>query len=593
MSLQVAAARGIAARAILWRKAAPGPSKERPAAPEMLTVVARVSFLLRAGAPTWTASDALAPWSATEPRADQLVPFRPRADVVVSGSALRGMTTVLAYARGAAALLHKTARPTGAPRGELGPVGRIAPPRAGRLGAHDASRFDGDSLVVPADLDPAFFQCAPDDQQIDAIQERDVVRVMGDLPSRWVVEWWVPSVRVEAHMRVVGATSPTFPMRPDALEVDMDRQTVSLVFRGQVAASPVGAPTSLAIGASLSGAPVAWPHFLEPRPRPAIVGPALPAAAAIDGTVMFSDGDVMEARRLAAQHGFVPSKRRLPDLPPPPAPPPPPPNPGLSSMSDGTMVASELEAAVAAARLATPFERQSAPPAPPIADSPFATKFVFDEPAAERPSALPFVAGAAAPEHRSSSAAHVPEPSGTMAFDPELIAALRASNATPFEAPPSASAGRGVPPPAASAAPFEAAPTVDVAGFEAPRFGAPPAREPEAPAETESKGDPFGTMVFGGDNLSLIEAALSMPFRQATEDDVPFQLPPALAAFGASAGSGDIGGTLFTLEKSVPKARVARVVPFRPQRVSAKLVEEEIREGLGAAFLEVLQRISA
>ncbi|MFO0611073.1 MAG: DUF2169 domain-containing protein [Polyangiaceae bacterium] len=647
MAIEVAAARGIAARALLWKKAGGGP--------EVFTVVAKVSFLLREGAPAWTPSEPLQPWSAADAaQTDDLVPFRPRADVVVTGSTLGQMTTVLAYARGAAGLLHKTARPSRAPLGDLAPLSRASAPRAARLRAHDPTRLTGDAIVVPADLDPAFFQSAADDQQVDAIHERDVVRVMGDAPRRWVIEWWIPHVRIEAHARVVGGASSTCVLRPDGLRLDLDRQIASLVLRGQLAAPEAGAPTSLAIGASLTSAAVAWPHFHEPRPRPAIVEPAarpssvVPSPAGTPGTMLFSASDVEEARRLAAQHGFVPGKRR--EMPaPPPAPPPPSPSrfpePPVAGAPDiaGTLLQSDLEIAKVAAQLATPFERQSAlppqfePSVPPPHErrgTPPATPFerqsalppLFDRPSAipvaptfgerspdstlpvptsplgegsgtmfsfeghlpsDRASSLPFVPGSAAPPARSTASDAQPaEPSGTMMFDDAFLAKLHAGRATPFDAEGTPAPFTSPAAPAPREVPFTAA-VASSPSEEQIRAAASSFDEPEQP---QKSGDPFGTMVFGGDHMSLIEAALSMPFRQATEEDVPFQIPSAFAARERGPND-DISGTMFTLSKSVPKARVARVIPFRPQRTSAKLEAAENRARLGEIFLEVLGRL--
>jgi len=591
------AAHGIEARAILWRKGSASASGAAQApSPDMLTVVAKVSFVLRAGAPTWAASEPLTPWSPASPaRADDLVPFKPRADLLVTGAALGRARTALAYSRGPSTLVHKTAppqQPFAPSPSDLGPIGRAAPSRARRLAAIDASALDGDAIVLPGDLDPAFFQCAPDDQQLDAIVPGDVVRVMGDQPRSWAIEWYVPVLHMEAHMRVDGGASSTSALRPDCLLLDMDRQTAALVLRAQLIAPPEHAPTSLAVGMSLSGAPMAWPPFLAPRPRPPIAAPSMspsraplpPAQDAVAGTMMFSDGDVQAARRLAAMHGFTPSKSRAPAPPPTFGPPPPrsfgpsPPAPEAPSPTrpggiEGTMLQSDLEVARLAAMAATPFDRQSGLPVPapppdgPPAGEPFATMFVFPDvqSSEDRPSGLPFVAGPA-PAMPSAAAGHVAEPSGTMAFDPALIAQLRASQATPFAPEPKL-------PPPLSRPPAEPRPPEELP------------ITPEPPKE-----DPLGTMVFGDDHRAMLEALRSTPFRAATEEDVPVQLP---AAFTTERRADDIGGTMFGLDKAVAKARVARVVPFRPQRVSVKLVEEESREGLGKVFLDVLARLSA
>lgn len=85
--------------------------------------------------------------------------------------------------------------------------------------------------------------------------------------------------------------------------------------------------------------------------------------------------------------------------------------------------------------------------------------------------------------------------------------------------------------------------------------------------------------------------AARLPFRAATEDDVPVALPEIPWTSRAEERAPDLSGTMVASQLAAPRKTAARVVPFGPARVHAGLVATEERGKLGKAFLSALKRM--
>jgi hypothetical protein len=124
-----------------------------------------------------------------------------------------------------------------APR-TFGPVGRTWQPRFARVGTYDARWLERRAPALPADFDDGYYNCAPDDQQIDGYLRGDEkVRVVNMHPVHVDLTFRLPKLRMrclvdrrcEARRTLVDV-----PMHLDTLWVDMEALLVVLVWRARL-----------------------------------------------------------------------------------------------------------------------------------------------------------------------------------------------------------------------------------------------------------------------------------------------------------------------------------------------------------------------
>jgi uncharacterized protein YjbI with pentapeptide repeats len=165
----------------------------------------------------------------------------------------------------------------------LGPL-----PRSWPTGAAD---FEAPVLDLPAGLDFACFQDAPEDQRVDALRGDEWLVLTGLDPERPQLFTRLPGARALVR-RYRAAPDGVEAGRPieltaDQLVVDADRARLSLVWRGELALEP-GEPLAyvrLFAGLEVPGDTVTWPDpedIVQPgRPAPSVptVAVALPGTA--------------------------------------------------------------------------------------------------------------------------------------------------------------------------------------------------------------------------------------------------------------------------------------------------------------------------
>ncbi|NUP04920.1 MAG: DUF2169 domain-containing protein [Polyangiaceae bacterium] len=118
----------------------------------------------------------------------------------------------------------------------FGPIAPSWPSRKARLGEAHAKVFEPgwQERPFPADFDASFFQCAPDDQQLDTIPRGVAItlehlhREAVQLETRLEAVW--PSATVEAR----GRPSRSVVLRADTLVIDTDRASCTLTWRGHL-----------------------------------------------------------------------------------------------------------------------------------------------------------------------------------------------------------------------------------------------------------------------------------------------------------------------------------------------------------------------
>ncbi len=251
--VSVVAVSSVPAAGLVWR---------RPAGAWTLTVVCRATFVLEPGravlAPVQhlpVAGDRGYPDGSSRGlyAPSDRVPVKPRADVVVVWS--------------------RAPRPPGGrlavgeidKRGEASsfePVAATEPVRAALLGRAPAGGRrpdDWEGRVVPEDLDAAYFNAAPRDQQLDGLRGDERI-LLGNLhPAHAELVTCLPGLRPFAIVERTALAPARLALRADTLWIDGSRGIAAVVWRGQVplergvdlrvlvdveipAASPLGVP---------------------------------------------------------------------------------------------------------------------------------------------------------------------------------------------------------------------------------------------------------------------------------------------------------------------------------------------------------------
>ena len=123
----------------------------------------------------------------------------------------------------------------------FGPVGRTWEPRIKRAGTYDKNWLKHRSPKLPEDFQEAFYNCAPEDQQMPGYLRGDEeVRVQNMHPEHSDFRCRLPGVRVRALLdRKVGARYQfeEITMNLDTLWVDMEALQMVLVWRGRIPAT--------------------------------------------------------------------------------------------------------------------------------------------------------------------------------------------------------------------------------------------------------------------------------------------------------------------------------------------------------------------
>ena len=140
----------------------------------------------------------------------------------------------------------------------FGPIGRWWPSRVRYAGSYDQAWLDEHFPLLPPDFDDRYFNCAPDDQQLDAYRPGEAVRLQGMTPegdTRFILPpIAVPITVLERGGRVTQAT-----VIPDTVIIEPGDRRFSAV--GRYLHFP--RPNVLSIEDVLVGEP--WKGWLRAR----------------------------------------------------------------------------------------------------------------------------------------------------------------------------------------------------------------------------------------------------------------------------------------------------------------------------------------
>jgi len=129
----------------------------------------------------------------------------------------------------------------------FGPVGRAWEPRIKKAGTYDKRWLKERSPKPPLDFDEAFYNCAPEDQQIQGyLRGSEEVRVQNMHPLHSDFRFRLPGIRIRALLdKNVSARSvfEEIPMNLDTLWVDMEVLRLVLVWRGRFSTTASDEPS--------------------------------------------------------------------------------------------------------------------------------------------------------------------------------------------------------------------------------------------------------------------------------------------------------------------------------------------------------------
>ncbi len=229
----------------------------RPGA-HALTVICKATFALRPGeSPLANTQEGIGE--------SDLCPFKRRADVLFSGHAHapEGPKAHALLARLIVGALDKAievrADKAWAAVG-LGPIAPTWPSRTAMLGRH-AATWDHrawNTRPLPEDVDGAFFNAAPPDQQLADLIGDEIIVLEHLSPLYPRLETRLARVVPRATVRREDGAAQEVRLRCDTLSIDGDRAIASLVFRGVVLLSHPAEPgvvTFTAEGAAVSPKP--------------------------------------------------------------------------------------------------------------------------------------------------------------------------------------------------------------------------------------------------------------------------------------------------------------------------------------------------
>ncbi|WP_437682599.1 DUF2169 family type VI secretion system accessory protein [Sorangium sp. So ce131] len=165
----------------------------------------------------------------------------------------------------------------------FGPLAATWPARSRRLPAGARAGLDADVMEVPGAFDWSYFQCAPRDQWVSALQPGAIVVLEGFHADRPRVQSALPDARVAGAVYGLDDADPDAPTRlvfhADGLHVDADRLLCTITWRAHVelrdpaqrerlmAVAGVGVGSAPAVPARRAAGPVE-------RQRPAAAPPS-------------------------------------------------------------------------------------------------------------------------------------------------------------------------------------------------------------------------------------------------------------------------------------------------------------------------------
>ena len=141
-----------------------------------------------------------------------------------------------------------------------GPLAPTWPDRVRRLGKHaptwNAARWHESPL--PADVDPAYFQVAPSDQQIKLLRDDEPITLENLVSGVTRLSTKLPGIFPRTLVERGGAARELL-LRADTLWIDTDKEVCTLTWRGQVALDGPDEEGRILVAMQRAGEELSWP----------------------------------------------------------------------------------------------------------------------------------------------------------------------------------------------------------------------------------------------------------------------------------------------------------------------------------------------
>jgi hypothetical protein len=172
----------------------------------------------------------------------------------------------------------------------FGPIAPSWPSRVELLGRHRGS-FTPEgwaSRPLPADLDPAYFNAAPRDQQVEELRGDELILMENLHPEHARLTTRLPGVKPRVFVEWPGAPGQELAVAGDTLWIDTDQAICTLAWRGQLRLEGRAHSGRVLVVLEERGERVAWAdveRMLGPRRQamPANSGETMPLDRAPDG----------------------------------------------------------------------------------------------------------------------------------------------------------------------------------------------------------------------------------------------------------------------------------------------------------------------
>ena len=191
----------------------------------------------------------------------------------------------------------------------FGPIAPMWPSRWQKLGRH-AVRFQTDAWndsPLPDDIDPSYFNAAPDDQRPSELRDTERIVLENLHPDHPRLVTNLPGVRPCAFAETAGRAPQRVHMECDTLWIDTDRAICTLTWRGQISLESSAQAGRVVVALEEGNRRLAWSDIQRiesgaaagPPPPP----PSPPPSAQEEGTAIVDLGTVDAQAPTSARDG--------------------------------------------------------------------------------------------------------------------------------------------------------------------------------------------------------------------------------------------------------------------------------------------------
>ncbi|MBK8258633.1 MAG: DUF2169 domain-containing protein [Polyangiaceae bacterium] len=182
----------------------------------------------------------------------------------------------------------------------FGPIAPMWPSRWQKLGRH-ATRYQTDAWndsPLPDDVDPSYFNAAPEDQRPGEIRDTERIVLENLHPDHPRLVTNLPGIRPVAFVDVPGQTPQRVRMECDTLWIDTDRSLCTLTWRGPVALNSAVQSGRVVVGMEEGTQRLSWTDLQR-------VESGAPPAARIEVSNAITEGATVDVPAISARAALL------------------------------------------------------------------------------------------------------------------------------------------------------------------------------------------------------------------------------------------------------------------------------------------------